>query len=126
MTDKTFNILIVEDDFYIRELYVRELTKEKYEVRTVGKVKEAFDEIIKKKPDLIMLDLMLPVRSGFDVLEKVKGDAALKDIKVVILSNLGEDEVIKKGFSMGADGYLIKSSHTPKQVVVEIEKYLKD
>lgn len=124
MSDKIPNILIVEDDFYIRELYVRELEKAKYEVHTASSVKEALEEMKKKKPNLIMLDLMLPIRSGLELLEIVKKDKNLQDIKVVILSNLGEDEIIKQGFNKGADGYLIKASHTPKQVLVEIEKYL--
>jgi len=119
------NILIVEDDFYIRELYVRELERAKYVVKTAENVKQGLEEIKKQKPDLIMLDIMLPIRSGLELLEEVKKDKNLADIKVVILSNLGEDDIIKQGFTKGADGYLIKSSHTPKQVLVEIEKYLK-
>jgi len=67
---------------------------------------------------------MLPIRSGLELLEEVKKDKNLADIKIVILSNLGEDDIIKQGFAKGADGYLIKSSHTPKQVLVEIERYL--
>lgn len=125
MSENSHNVLVVEDDFYIRELYVRELEKSNFKVRVADNVKLALEEIAKEKPELIMLDLMLPIRSGFDVLEHVKGQEELKSIKVVILSNLGEDEIIKKGFSKGADGYLIKASHTPKQVIVEIEKYLK-
>ncbi len=123
---KNPDILIVEDDFFIRELYERELIRAKYTVRVAGSVKEAMEQIGVKKPDLIMLDLMLPIRSGFEVLEKTKNDENLKDIKVVILSNLGEDDVIKKGFTMGADGYLIKASYTPKQIVMEIERYFQN
>lgn len=112
MSENSHNVLVVEDDFYIRELYVRELEKSNFKVRVADNVKLALEEIAKEKPELIMLDLMLPIRSGFDVLEHVKGQEELKSIKVVILSNLGEDEIIKKGFSKGADGYLIKASQS--------------
>ena len=126
MAEDKADILIVEDDFYIRDLYERELTRSGYKVRTAGSVKEAFEALTKAKPHLIMLDLMLPIRSGFEVLDKVKSDQELQGVKVVILSNLGEDAVIKQGFTKGADGYLIKASHTPKQVLVEIERYLEE
>jgi CheY-like chemotaxis protein len=77
------------------------------------------------KPDLILLDLVLPKMNGFQVLEKIREDSATKDVKVFILSNLGQSGEIDQGFKEGADGYLIKANMTPSQLIKNIEKIFK-
>lgn len=118
-------ILIVEDDNFIADLYERELKNDGFEVTVAGdgiigevKAKEI-------KPDLILLDIMLPNRNGLDLLKILKEDPLTKAIKVLVLSNLGQEEAIKKALDMGAEGYLIKSSYTPKEVLNEIKTFFK-
>ncbi len=118
-------ILIVEDDNFISDLYDRELTKDGFEV-TVAK--DGIEGEVKAKeiqPDLILLDIMLPNRNGLDLLQILKQDPTTQKLKVLVLSNLGQEEAIKKALHLGAEGYLIKSSYTPKEVLGEIKTFFK-
>lgn len=123
MTEK--NILIVEDDNFIADLYDRELTNDGFSV-TIAK--DGIEGEVKAKemmPNLILLDIMLPNRNGLDLLKILKEDPLTQKIKVLVLSNLGQEEAIKKALDMGAEGYLIKSSYTPKEVLNEIKTFFK-
>ena len=118
-------ILIVEDDFFIRDLYEKQFTKEGYAVESVPDAEQGLEKIKSAPPNLVLLDLMLPKMSGLDLLKILKADNNLKTVPVVILTNLGQDQAIKQGFDLGADGYLIKSAYTPSQVVNEVRTYIK-
>ena len=118
-------ILIVEDDNFIADLYDRELTNDGFEV-TVAK--DGIEGEIKAKevqPQLILLDIMLPNRNGLDLLKILKEDPLTKGFKVLVLSNLGQEAAIKKALDLGAEGYLIKSSYTPKEVLNEIKTFFR-
>lgn len=117
-------ILIIEDDFFIRELYQRQLQKEQYEVVSASDGAEGLVQATQQKPDLILLDIMLPRLNGLDLLRTIKSKPETKDIPVILLTNLGQDSVIKEGFSLGAEGYLIKSAYTPSQIINEIKSFL--
>ena len=119
-------ILIIEDDFFVRDLYDRELSREGFEVSTAEDGAEGLLKVIEEKPDLILLDIMLPKMSGLDVLKKVKEKEEVKDIPVVLLTNLGQDSVIREGFTLGAIGYLIKAAYTPTQIIEEVKKFLRE
>ena len=80
--------------------------------------------IKEEKPDLVLLDLVLPEMDGFEVLDKIEKEPTLSKIPVIILSNLGEKEEIEKGFRMGAKDYLIKAHLTPGEIVDRIESVL--
>lgn len=118
-------ILIVEDDFFIRDLYEKQFKKEGYAVESSPDAEQGLEKIKASPPNLVLLDLMLPKMSGLDLLKILKADANLKNVPVVILTNLGQDQAIKQGFDLGADGYLIKSAYTPSQVVNEVRTYIK-
>lgn len=118
-------ILIVEDDFFIRDLYEKQFKKEGYVVESSPDAEQGLEKIKAGPPNLVLLDLMLPKMSGLDLLKILKADANLKSVPVVILTNLGQDQAIKQGFDLGADGYLIKSAYTPSQVVNEVRTYIK-
>lgn len=75
-------------------------------------------------PDLVLLDLILPKKDGFEVLQELKADPGLKQIPVVVLSNLGQDEEIKKALDLGAVDYLVKVQHPINEVVEKVRKYL--
>lgn len=119
-------ILVIEDDFFIRELYQRQLQKEGYKVEVAGDGTEGLEQSQKMQPNLILLDIMLPKLNGLDLLRTLKAKPETKDIPVILLTNLGQDSVIKEGFQLGAAGYLIKSAYTPSQVVEEVKRFLNE
>jgi DNA-binding response OmpR family regulator len=119
------NILMIEDDDFLRGLAVTKLQKSGMTVATAANGEEAIAALKKEVPDLVLLDLMLPTISGFEVLKQMKESEKWKVIKVVIFSNLGDDADILKGQQMGADDYLVKANFTLDELVEKIEKILK-
>ncbi|OGY29126.1 MAG: hypothetical protein A3F33_00925 [Candidatus Woykebacteria bacterium RIFCSPHIGHO2_12_FULL_43_10] len=119
------NILIIEDDFFIRDLYQKQFTKEGYAVDTAEDAEIGLEKVRSGQANLILLDIMLPKMSGLDLLKILKAEAALQNIPVVMLTNLGQDNAIKQAFDLGAEGYLVKSAYTPTQVVQEVKGYIK-
>ncbi len=118
-------ILVIEDDKFLRELITRKLLNEAYEVSEAVDGEEGIKKIKEEKPDLILLDLILPGIDGFEVLSKKKEDPALASIPVIILSNLGQKEDVEKGLKMGAVDYLIKAHFTPGEIIDKIKAALK-
>ncbi len=118
------HILIIEDeDFLIRALEDN-LTAEGYTVDIAKNGEEAVEKIEKKKPDLILLDILMPKRDGYYVLEATKKNPKWKLIPVIVLSNLGEDTAIKRALEMGADDYFVKSQHPIEEVIERVKDYL--
>lgn len=118
-------ILVAEDDMYLRELYSELLAEEGFEVDSASDGPEAFTKMKSGGWDLVLLDIMLPKLTGLEVLKKLKIDPPLtKNGAVVFLTNLGTEDVIKEGFSLGGTGYLIKSQLTPDQVLTEVKNTL--
>jgi len=118
-------ILLVEDEKSIRDLYEIKLTKSGFNVVTADNGGKGWELAQKEIPDLILLDVMMPVMNGFDVLKKLREKAETKDIPVIILSNYGEVDQVTNGFLVGATDYLIKAEHTPSDVVQIINETLK-
>jgi len=109
-------ILIIEDEESILEMYKMRLEQEGYLVIASNNGTDGIALAKKEKPDLILLDLVIPEIDGYQVLKKLRADQNTKNIKIYILSNLGQSQEINKGFTNGADGYLIKASLTPSQL----------
>ena len=124
MATAPIRILIVEDDLFIRELYERQLGLAGFSITTAADGPEGLLKVTAEKPDLLLLDIMLPKMNGLDLLKTIKGKDETKNIPVILLTNLGQDSVIKEGFNLGADGYLIKSAYTPDQIIEEVKKFL--
>jgi DNA-binding response OmpR family regulator len=118
-------ILIVEDDKFLRELIVRKLEKEEYNVVEALDGEEGVRKIKEEKPDLVLLDLILPGIDGFEVLAKIKEDPLVEGIPVIILSNLGQREDVERGLKLGAVDYLVKAKFTPGEIVEKIKNNLK-
>jgi DNA-binding response OmpR family regulator len=118
-------ILIVEDDRFLRELIARKLRNEGYEVLEAVDGEEGLKKIKEEKPDLILLDLILPGIDGFEVLAKTKEDPNVAQIPVIILSNLGQREEIERGLKLGAIDYLIKAHFTPGEIIEKIKNILR-
>ncbi len=119
-------ILIVEDDPFLSEMYVAKLTEAGFETEVAGDGKKGFSIIEKEKPDLVLLDIVLPKMDGFEVLRKVKENEKLKNIPIVLLTNLGQKNEVEKGLSLGANEYIIKAHFTPTAVVAKVKEILFD
>lgn len=118
-------ILIVEDDKFLRELIAKKLSEEGFIVEEASDGEEGIRKIKEGRPDLILLDLILPSIDGFEVLEKIKEDLETKPIPVIILSNLGQKEDIERGLKLGAFDYLVKAHFTPGEVIEKVRNALR-
>lgn len=123
---KQKKVLIVDDEPNVREIYYNEFTKSGFKVTLAADGEEGLLKAGSETPDLILLDVMMPKMSGIDVLKALKSNQLTKDIPILLLTNLGEEQIIKEGFGLGADGYLLKVSYTPAQVVQESKKFLEE
>ncbi len=117
-------ILVVEDEKALSSVLRDELLLHKYDVAVAYDGEEGMEQMKKKRPDLVLLDLLLPKMDGFEVLKEMKADDDLKDVPVVVLSNLGQDEDIKLALKLGANDYLVKTQHPIKEVIQKIQHYL--
>jgi len=123
MSDKK-KILIIEDDQDVRELYAEVLRDEGFGVEEAVDGQSGLAKALEGGYDLILLDIMLPKFDGLEVLKTIKKKEELKNIPIILLTNLGREAIIKEGFELGADGYLIKSEHTPEEIVQEVKRFL--
>jgi DNA-binding response OmpR family regulator len=124
MENKNKKVLIIEDDPYIADMYAAKFKMEKYEVKLAKNGKKAFEKLQKEKPDIILLDLLMPGMDGYEFLEKFKKEKEFKNIKVIILTNLGQKREVERGLKLGADDYIVKAYFTPEEVVGKIENLL--
>lgn len=118
-------ILIIEDDKFLRELIKKKLIQEGFDVLEGVDGEEGLKKIKEEKPDLVLLDLILPGIDGFEVLSRMKEEHSLASIPVIILSNLGQREEIERGLKLGAIDYLIKAHFTPGEIIEKIKNVLK-
>lgn len=125
MPDTQKKILIIEDDLFIRELYADYLTEHGYSIIVAEDGNEGLNKILNTPVDLILLDVMLPLMDGIQVLTKIKApESPAKDTPVYMITNMGQENIIKQALRIGAVGYLIKSQLQPKQILQEIENFL--
>lgn len=124
MDPKYKKILLVEDEDFIRELYVRQLTKEGFEVKSAADGQTGLEMLKQENFDLLLLDIMLPGINGLQLLREFKSQNPNSSMITILLTNLGQEAVIKEGFELGAQAYLIKASYTPDQVVTEVKNAL--
>jgi len=117
-------ILVVEDDKYYRRAYKDGLEDAGFSVVVASDGKEGLEKAKAERPDLILLDLIMPIEGGFDVLEEMKIDDKLKMVPIIILSNLGQESDVEKSKALGAVDYLIKSDVTMKEVLTKVKFYL--
>jgi DNA-binding response OmpR family regulator len=117
-------ILIIEDDKFLRELIARKLIKEGFKIEEAIDGEEGLKKTEEIKPNLILLDLILPGLDGFEVLAKIKDDPKTSSIPVVILSNLGQKDEVEKGLKLGAVDFLVKAHFTPEEIVEKIKTVL--
>ena len=102
-------ILVAEDDKFLASAYRVKLSSEGYEIKMASDGQEALDIMETFTPDVILLDLIMPVKDGFSVLEELKKNDKWKNIPVIVASNLGQKEDIDKSMQLGATDYFVKS-----------------
>ncbi|MEK7091411.1 MAG: response regulator [Patescibacteria group bacterium] len=118
-------VFIVEDDEFLRSLTVKRLEKEGYQVDVAVDGDSALGKIKEASPDIILLDLLLPGLSGFEVLKKIREDGPVKGTPVIVFSNLGQREDIEKAKALGVNDFLIKANFTLDDVVMKISSFFK-
>ena len=117
-------ILLVEDSKAIQQMYKNKLTIEQFNVITADNGIEAIKILSQEKPDIILLDLMMPIMDGYKVLQIIKTDPRLSNIPVLVFSAKGQPEEVEKSLNLGAAGYIVKATTKPKEVVEQIRKVL--
>lgn len=117
-------ILVAEDDDFLNKLCSAKLTKEGFTVLSAADGVEALAKIKAEKPDLILLDVIMPKKNGFDVLKEMKDDPVLQAIPVVMVSNLGQEGDKSKGMQLGAKDYFVKANLSINDIVDKIKSYL--
>ncbi len=116
----SIDILIVEDDAVLRNLYIKKFATAGYEIRAAENGEQALEEIAKQKPDILVLDLHMPKMDGFQLLQKFpKKD---RPFAVVILTNFADDQTRRKGKELGADDFFVKKDMTIKSLLDMVER----
>jgi DNA-binding response OmpR family regulator len=122
--ERKIQVLLVEDDEFLANIYKSKFEMEGFKVIQAGDGLEAVEIAKKRKPDIILLDILLPKMDGFEALTEIKKSAASKKIPVVMLTNLGQKEDVERGFSLGASDYLIKAHFKPSEIVSKVKQLL--
>lgn len=117
-------ILVVEDDTFLKNLIVPRLEHEGFKVAWAPEGKTALEFLKKNAPILVILDLLLPGIDGFQILQEIRNDPRLKELPVIVLSNLGEQEHIDRAKMLGADDYLVKAHFTLGEITEKINKLI--
>ncbi len=124
MGKKGQKIIVAEDDKFMAKVYREKLRDEGYDVEIAYDGEESLEKVNKFKPNLVILDMIMPKRNGFEVLKAIKDNPETKAIPVIILSNLGQLSDSDKGKQLGAIDYIIKGEESFKSVMEKVKKYL--
>lgn len=123
-TTTPVHVMLVEDDEFLSDIYIKKFEMEGFKVSSANNGEKGLEEIKKKKPDIVLLDILMPKMDGFTVLEHLKSDEEVKNIPVILLTNLGQKDDVEKGLQKGAADYLVKAHFKPSEVVEKIKKVL--
>ena len=124
MTDVAKKILIIEDEEIISNLLAKKLSQVGYEVKTAFNGQEGLEILEQEKPDLVLIDIVMPKKDGFETISEVKGDPTLKDIPIIIISNSGQPVELDKAKEMGVNDWLIKTDFDPQEVIQKVKKQI--
>jgi len=124
MSDKKVKVAIIEDDMAIVQMYRTKFETEGYDVATAPDGIAGLQLIEQFKPDIVLLDLMMPNMNGLDMLKTLRSSAEGREAKVVVLTNMGDTETATKVYKMAADDYIVKAEMTPKQVADRVKALL--
>lgn len=118
-------IIIIEDEEVLLNLLERRLTQEGYDVDIAKNGQEGLVKIKKNQPDLILLDIVMPIMGGFEVMEALNKDKKLKDIPIIIVSNSGQPVELERAKKLGVKDWLIKTDFDPQEVIDKVKKQFK-
>ncbi len=124
--DEVIDVLLIEDDPAVLEMYRMKLELDGYRVNVAVDGEEGIERATELKPDIIFLDIRLPKKDGFEVLQALRQNSATATIPVIILSNYGEKELVDRGLTLGAHEFLIKAHTTPTSLSEGIGEWLKE
>ncbi len=116
-------ILLIEDDEVLAKVIYEELSEGDFDVSQAFDGEEGLRLVRAEKPDLVLLDLILPKKDGFSVLEEIKKSPVTRSIPVIVLTMLGRDDDIKKGLRLGANDYIVKSQHAISEIVGMVSNF---
>lgn len=112
---------MIEEDYFLRKIYKNKLTSIGFEFIEATNGEEGLNKLISEKPDLVLLDLILPKKNGFDILIEIRKNKGLKDTLVIILSVLSQKSDVERGLDFGAQEYLVKSETSLSDVVDKVK-----
>ncbi len=121
----THKILLVEDDPFLLDMYSTKFKEVGFNIVVAQDGEMGLVKAKEELPDLILLDIVLPKKDGFEVLKILKSDSQTAKIPVILLTNLGLDSDVKRGLELGAQSYIIKAHFTPTEVVAKVKEILK-
>lgn len=122
--EKKGKLLVVEDDEFISAIYAKKLSMEGYDVRLAENGEKALAMMREDRPDLVLLDIIMPVKDGMETLREMRADEKLRDIKVAVLSNLSEDKELSQTRELGAIDYLVKANIAVSDLSAKVAGYL--
>lgn len=117
-------ILLIEDEQLMIELLERKLSQEDYEISVARDGVEGLEKMREEKPDLILLDIIMPKMGGFEVMEEINKDVELKKIPIVVISNSGQPVELDRAQRLGAKDWLIKTEFDPQEVLDKVIKQI--
>ena len=120
---KNPKILIIDDDPFIADMYVIKFKEERFTIETAHDGKEGLRKIKEYQPDVVLLDVVMPVMDGFQVLEELKKDP-VRGVKIILLTNLGQQQDVERGMHLGAVDYVVKAHFTPSEVAKKVKEVL--
>lgn len=124
MAPEKHSVLLVEDEKMLADMYSMKFNMDGFTTHTAYDGEAGLKMAQTVKPDIILLDIIMPKMDGFAVLKALRADPSLARTPIVLLTNLGQDEDMKKGQQLGATGYFVKANHTPAEVVAKVKSVL--
>lgn len=124
MSNQT-KVVLAEDDEILAKVIKEELSEAGFSVTHVANGVDVVKTVQDTRPDLILQDILMPGKTGFEILEELKQSPVTKDIPVVMLTMLGSDEDIKKGLQLGANDYIVKSQHAVAEICEKVQEFFK-
>lgn len=121
---KEKKIIIIEDDEFLGDIYLTELSREGVKTMIFHEGEKGYQAVINEKPDLVILDILLPKTDGYAILKRIRENTLTRKTPVILLTNLSSKADVKKGLSLGANDFLIKAHFTPTEVLRIVDKYL--
>ncbi len=122
---KEYKVLIIDDDPFILEMYVLKFKESGFTIEIARDGKEGLEKIKEVKPDIVLLDIVMPFLDGFEVLRTLNKEKVLQNMKVILLTNLGQKDDVERGLKLGATDYIIKAHFTPTEVVDKVKSVIK-